>query len=282
MDVESNDCAQCGQAAATARCTRCKTVFYCDRECQKAHWKTHKKECGQKATKKQKEEVVEEGEEVVQINRKKKTARAGASSVGPGIASKVRLGMMDQAHPNPTTTPAVPLGGKTRFHTTYSDQIVMVEEYDAQSDELLMRKWQSTSILGAKGKWEFEIGEEATPGGEAGGMFGVSNSNPTFHARDTLEAWEWRVRNVPYPKDVYSITVEEETQELVLRTSNKKFFKRFHIPSMRRHSLLLNMEDVSWEHNSNTLVIQYEKPEQAMATEAKHRADRKKGHSRPF
>jgi hypothetical protein len=232
---------------------------------------------------KQKEEVAEEGEEVVQINRKKKTARSGATSVGAGVATKVRLGMMDMAHPNPTTTPAVPLGGKTRFHTTFSDQVTMVEEYDAQSDELLMRKWQSTSILGAKGKWEFEIGEEAAPGGgDGGGLFGVSNSNPSFHARDTAEAWEWRVRNVPYAKEIYTITVEPETQELVLRTSNKKYFKRFHIPSMRRHSLLLNQDDVTWDHSNNTLVIQYEKPEQVTDTEAKSRTERKRGHSRPF
>jgi hypothetical protein len=44
---KSRDCALCGKPAATARCTRCKSVVYCDRECQKSHWKAHKKICGQ-------------------------------------------------------------------------------------------------------------------------------------------------------------------------------------------------------------------------------------------
>ena len=42
-------CAKCGaKEAAMAqfkKCTMCKVTFYCGRECQKAHWKVHKKTC---------------------------------------------------------------------------------------------------------------------------------------------------------------------------------------------------------------------------------------------
>ena len=43
-------CAQCGNTRASTgstmlRCGRCKKVRYCDRNCQKAHWKLHKKTC---------------------------------------------------------------------------------------------------------------------------------------------------------------------------------------------------------------------------------------------
>ena len=67
----------------------------------------------------------------------------------------------------------------------------------------------------------FEIGEESKPAA-GGGLFMASSQNPTFHCRDTAGAWEWRIRNLPYKQDVYSVSVEPETQSLVLRTSNKK------------------------------------------------------------
>jgi len=44
-------CALCGQTTHS-QCVGCKTVYYCTRECQKAHWKLHKKECASLANKK--------------------------------------------------------------------------------------------------------------------------------------------------------------------------------------------------------------------------------------
>lgn len=38
-------CAACGKADATQRCARCQASAYCDRACQKQHWKQHKREC---------------------------------------------------------------------------------------------------------------------------------------------------------------------------------------------------------------------------------------------
>ena len=37
-------CAQCPKFG-DLRCAKCKQVHYCSKACQKAHWKTHKKEC---------------------------------------------------------------------------------------------------------------------------------------------------------------------------------------------------------------------------------------------
>jgi len=41
----SKECAFCGNTHAAKRCANC-FVQYCNRDCQKAHWKTHKKICG--------------------------------------------------------------------------------------------------------------------------------------------------------------------------------------------------------------------------------------------
>lgn len=37
-------CLYCETQALT-KCSRCKTAFYCGRNCQKSHWKTHKRDC---------------------------------------------------------------------------------------------------------------------------------------------------------------------------------------------------------------------------------------------
>ena len=125
-------------------------------------------------------------EEVVPINRKKHKQPKGTATaprapsasapVGEADFSKIKLRVMDTAHPAGSTTPPVcttaiafhrwsvaslimvfvkvPVGGKKRFHTTYADGVEMVEEYDASSDELLLRKWRQKALLGGEGKWE--------------------------------------------------------------------------------------------------------------------------------
>ena len=40
------NCGNCGKAEARSKCSRCSTAFYCDRECQKAAWPSHKRSCG--------------------------------------------------------------------------------------------------------------------------------------------------------------------------------------------------------------------------------------------
>jgi hypothetical protein len=48
------------------------------------------------------------------------------------------------------------------------------------------------------------------------------SSQPAFSRKDTRDTFEWRVRNLPYPPEVYSVTVDQEQRQIVVRTSNKK------------------------------------------------------------
>ncbi len=45
---------------------------------------------------------------------------------------------------------------------------------------------------------------------------------PVFVRQDTRDAFQWRVRNVPYPPDVFSVGIDHTERKLVIRTSNKK------------------------------------------------------------
>lgn len=49
ISVDKN-CSHCKKAGfELKRCTRCKSIWYCNRDCQKADWKTHKKTCASNA-----------------------------------------------------------------------------------------------------------------------------------------------------------------------------------------------------------------------------------------
>lgn len=43
MSITLCDC--CGGGHGNLKCSRCRSVFYCSRACQKKHWKEHKKWC---------------------------------------------------------------------------------------------------------------------------------------------------------------------------------------------------------------------------------------------
>jgi hypothetical protein len=49
LDVHQNQCANCHNLETTdlalKPCNKCQTTLYCSRDCQKAGWKLHKKEC---------------------------------------------------------------------------------------------------------------------------------------------------------------------------------------------------------------------------------------------
>jgi len=178
---------------------------------------------------------------------------------------------------------AAVVGNKVQVHITWDSQALeRVDEYDMESKELITRKWRSSNPLGKKRPWEFEIGElgrgksddSSTGDSVAATDLFISSSNPVFMTRDHPRAFIFRVRNLPYPREVYQISLDEEKQQIVLRTSNKKYFKRFGIPALRRLELPLETNALTYDYDSSSkvLVMRYAKPKQVIQHEMEERS----------
>jgi len=170
-------------------------------------------------------------------------------------------------YPEGTTMTSMTSGGRRKVHYTLPDEAEVVEEYDVQTDELVVRKRRSKTVLGAFGEWVFEVGEAPVRMTIENDMMRPSNSNPVLVRKDRPHAFEWRVRNLPYPKSTYSVTVDTEQNQIVCRTSNKKYFKRIDVEDMDRARVPLEEAALSWSHENNTLIIQYKKPAAIIAIE---------------
>lgn len=136
------------------------------------------------------------------------------------------------------------------MHYTFPDESEMVEEYDVQTDVLAVRKRRSKTILGALGEWVYEIGEAPARVTIEGDTLRPSLSNPVLVRTDRPHCFEWRVRNLPYPKPTYSVTIDQDQRQIVIRTSNKKYFKRIDIADLDRARLPIEDSALSWTHES--------------------------------
>eukprot|EP00949_MAST-11_sp_MAST-11-sp1_P002437 g2437.t1 len=166
-------------------------------------------------------------------------------------------------------------GARVRVHTVYGKTgVERVEEYSVQDDALVLRRWRSAGTLGGQGKWTFEVGEAMSQKEENG--FRPAAQNPVFLVGDSKDCFLWRVRNLPYPKPTYSLSVDDEKQQIVLRTSNRKYFKRFDIPALKRNEIPLEQDAIDFHHSGSTLVISYEKPQAVKVQEEAARIERRK------
>jgi hypothetical protein len=162
------------------------------------------------------------------------------------------------------------------------------EEYDVITDELLLRKYRRKNTIGTFSPWEIEIGlgSASNAGGSASGGNGAaggslnpdrdllkeSSSMPVVLRQDTKEAIQFRIRNLNYDADVFSVSIDAaDTTTLVVRTSNKKYFKKLQIPELLRAKLPLEQSAVSFEHERGTLIISYKKPLFLLAQENEDR-----------
>lgn len=158
--------------------------------------------------------------------------------------------------------------GRRKVHIVFPDGGEMVEEYDVKNSELLVRKWRKIGMIGGEGRWDYEVGEQLmkAPQVQMEGLM-ESRSNPIFTRKDTKQSFQWRIRNLSYPVETYSVTVDNDNRCCVIRTTNKKYYKKFTVPDMDRAQLPLDQDAISIAHANNTLIIQYKKPQAILEME---------------
>mmetsp|Transcript_17069 Transcript_17069/g.28560 ORF Transcript_17069/g.28560 Transcript_17069/m.28560 type:complete len:203 (+) Transcript_17069:58-666(+) len=164
------------------------------------------------------------------------------------------------AFPEGTKMSTMSSGGRRKVHYTFPDESEMVEEFDLQTDGLVVRKRRAKTMLGGQGDWTYEVGEPAARVTIENDTLRVSSANPQLVRNDRPHTFEWRIRNLPYPKSTYSVQLEQESRQIVVRTANKKYYKRISIEDMDRMRLPLEEAALSWSHENATLIILYKKP----------------------
>lgn len=60
---------------------------------------------------------------------------------------------------------------------------------------------------------------------------------------------------MPYPISTYLITVSSEERAIIIRTTNKKYFKKLPIPDLDRAGLPFCQNNLEFSHKYNTLII---------------------------
>jgi len=99
-----------------------------------------------------------------------------------------------------------------------------------------------------------------------------ASTQPVFVRKDTWDSFVWRIRNMPWTADVYQLSVEGK--DIVLRTTNKKYFKRWTINDLNELGLPLEPSRLSCNYASNTLVVSYKKPIPVIQLQEKAKAER--------
>lgn len=158
--------------------------------------------------------------------------------------------------------------GRRKIHYKFPEGMEMVEEYNMDTNVLTRRAWRDKSDLRKNEEWKIEIGdpEPKSLNVETLGIKENINS-PYVTMRITKTCLEWRIRNLPYSQDIYSVTAEPENRCITVRTSNKKYFKKISVPDLERAGVSLEQNRISFLHKYNTLIITYQKPQELLTLE---------------
>ncbi len=115
-----------------------------------------------------------------------------------------------------------------------------------------------------KEEWIVEIGEVIQPKKEDDFLIQENSKNvkqliliyqPIFLRKDTKEEFHYRVRNLNYGSENNMVEIDKTNQMIVIKTLNKKYYKRFDIPDLRRLNIELDESNLKVNFQNNTLII---------------------------
>uniref|UniRef100_A0A1B0G322 Protein DPCD n=1 Tax=Glossina morsitans morsitans TaxID=37546 RepID=A0A1B0G322_GLOMM len=170
-------------------------------------------------------------------------------------------------------------GRSRKIHYKFPDGQQMAEEYSMDTGVLQKRAWRRSQQLLGESEWEVEVGEDYRQLGCAGDSeqmlnadnnftVKISNTEPILSKRITKKNIEWRIRNLPYPITVYQVVADCTKRAIVVKTTNKKYYKVIKVEELDRCELLPSQDNLSTHHQYNTLIITYRKPELVCEMEA--------------
>jgi hypothetical protein len=131
----------------------------------------------------------------------------------------------------------------------------VVEICKPDTGEVVARRERRKTAYGADCSWEWTYGQPVRDRKDVEGLE-LSEKNPIFFRQDTPTEWAWRIRQIPYPANVYQVSVDTDKNQIVVRTTNKKYFKRIDAPNGE----ILQQSEVNWNWGYETLVITHKKP----------------------
>jgi hypothetical protein len=158
-------------------------------------------------------------------------------------------------------------GDFIKFHTVFKDGTEIVEEYGIYSEELESRRVKKIGMTG-KEQWITEIGEEIKPRSNDEFLIRENDNNPLFIRKDTPKEFQWRIRNLKGDADNFMVECDKDKQQIVIRTKNKKYYKRFNIPDLERLNIKLYENLMKVNFVNNTLIISYTKPKEVIESES--------------
>ena len=118
-----------------------------------------------------------------------------------------------------------------------------------------------------KENWTTEIGEEIKPRNNDDFLIKENSNNPLFIRKDTAKEFQWRIRNLKGDADNFMVECDKDKQQIVIKTKNKKYYKRFNIPDLERLNIKLDETLMKVNFVNNTLIISYTKPKEVLDSE---------------